>query len=206
MTVSKRQSQKAKHSVTTIGSSSSIAFTDSLINEKQKRTIALTKTCISLCICFIVCWSPFTIIHTWRSFRSGVLQQLHFHFLNARWVWLSQIRLSATEPERVDTDGVKGDMFSYAIWLGWLNSALNPMIYYSNIKQKKDKTKLTPDIQMSLFHLFVWATVGSLDQSKLTREFRKILAVVKWLNSNRQGPVIHPCNKLIYSAWAVRNR
>lgn len=100
----------SKKSSNSVQSGSNTELAEALIYQKAKRKIALTKTCTSLCICFVVCWTPFTVVHSVRSFR-----------LN-------------------DSETVS-KLFSYTIWLGWLNSALNPLIYYSNIKLKNHVSK-----------------------------------------------------------------
>ena len=64
----------------------------------------------------------------------------------------SKNRLAASQEEPSETADM---IFGYSIWLGWLNSALNPIIYYTNIQQKSDKPTVKADLQMSLFSIFV---------------------------------------------------
>ena len=83
----------------------------------RKREQRLTKTCALLSTTFIVCWTPFVIMHIYR-YVLILGQEKNGMLFRSR--------------NKGETSSTFDTLFNIAVWLGWFNSAINPIIYYTN--------------------------------------------------------------------------
>lgn len=79
----------------------------------------LLRTCLLVCISFLVCWFPFACINPLKSYYRN---------------WFTE------EVGRV--------LQEFSIWLGWINSAFNPVIYYYVLGSKRHSKSDTKNASM----------------------------------------------------------